>query len=464
MKINIVEPKKSALRPRKKVAAYARVSMETERLKHSLSAQISHYSAYIQKNPEWQYAGVFADDAISGTDTGKRDEFNRLMAACDAGDVDIILVKSISRFARNTVDLLETVRHLKSIGVDVWFEDEGIHSMDGDGELMLTILASFAQEESRSISENCKWGIRKRYENGQPRMCSLYGYRVKNGELVIEEAEAEIVRGIFQWFLDGNSCYEIARKLNKAGVKTMRGKDFCRHTIARMLRQEKYAGCWLMQKYYSENDAMHTRKKNEGEMAMYYAEETHPAIISREIFEAAQQEFVNRYGVEIRNGAAETAKYLCRGNGSTPPDYAYRRPQWTDEQRKVHSKKYKSRETNPYHRHELSLFLKCENCGENLAAQTRTFADGSKGIKWHCYQHYKLSPETPRPVFMDDEQIKKIIAEILELDDFSEKAMTEALTYISVNRDVLTFHFKDGHIEQTKYIPPKRGYRRKETS
>ena len=176
-KINVLEPKQPALAPRKRVAAYARVSMETERLKHSLSAQISYYSALIQKNPEWIYAGVYADDAISGTGTEKRGEFNRLIADCDAGRIDIVLVKSISRFARNTVDLLNTVRHLKDIGVEVWFEDEGIHSLDGEGELMLTILASFAQEESRSISENCKWGIRKQYERGASRGCKIYGYR-----------------------------------------------------------------------------------------------------------------------------------------------------------------------------------------------------------------------------------------------------------------------------------------------
>ncbi len=146
-KINILGPTTPTIKPRKRVAAYARVSMETERLKHSLSAQVSHYSAYIQKNPEWLYAGVYADDSVSGTGTEKRDEFNRLVADCDAGCVDIVLVKSISRFARNTVDLLETVRHLKDIGVDVWFEEEGIHSMNGDGELMLSILAAGQRTE-----------------------------------------------------------------------------------------------------------------------------------------------------------------------------------------------------------------------------------------------------------------------------------------------------------------------------
>lgn len=249
MKINIFEPKAPALKPRKKVAAYARVSMETERLKHSFSAQISYYSALIQKNPEWLYAGVYADNAISGTDTEKRGEFNRLIADCDAGRVDIVLVKSISRFARNTVDLLETVRHLKDIGVDVWFEDEGIHSMDGDGELMLTILASFAQEESRSISDNCKWGIRKRYERGETRGFKIYGYRTKKGNLVVKEDEAAIVRRIFRMFLDGDSCYIIGQKLAAEGVKSYGGKAFCGEVISGMIRQEKYMGCTLAQKF-----------------------------------------------------------------------------------------------------------------------------------------------------------------------------------------------------------------------
>ena len=139
---------------RKRVAAYARVSMETERLHHSLSAQVSYYSSLIQKNPEWEYAGVFADDGISGTASEKRDAFQQMLQACEEGKIDIVLTKSISRFARNTVDLLETVRHLKDLGIEVRFEKERINSMSGDGELMLTILASFAQEESRSISEN----------------------------------------------------------------------------------------------------------------------------------------------------------------------------------------------------------------------------------------------------------------------------------------------------------------------
>mgnify|MGYP000446792924 FL=1 len=180
------------IREKKKVAAYARVSMQSERMLHSLSAQVSYYSGLIQKNPDWEYAGVYADDFISGTNTVKRDEFKRMLADCEAGKIDIILTKSISRFARNTVDLLETVRHLKDLGVEVRFEKERIRSMDGDGELMLTILASFAQEESRSISDNVKWGIRKRMQNGIPNgHFRIYGYRWEGDELVIVPEEAE---------------------------------------------------------------------------------------------------------------------------------------------------------------------------------------------------------------------------------------------------------------------------------
>ncbi|MCD8329977.1 MAG: recombinase family protein, partial [Lachnospiraceae bacterium] len=160
-KISKIEPILPAAPKRKKVAAYARVSRDTERLMHSISAQVSYYSGLIQNNPEWEYAGVYADFGITGTNTSKRNEFNRLIADCEAGRIDIVLTKSISRFARNTVDLLETVRHLKDLGIEVRFEKENINSFSEDGELMLSLLASFAQEESRSISENCKWGIRR---------------------------------------------------------------------------------------------------------------------------------------------------------------------------------------------------------------------------------------------------------------------------------------------------------------
>ena len=175
--INKIEPKIPQMPSRKKVAAYARVSMESERLQHSLSAQVSYYSGFIQKNPAWEYAGVYADDGITGTKTNDRTEFNRMLADCEAGKIDIILTKSISRFARNTVDLLNTVRHLKELGISVQFEKERIDSLSEDGELMLTLLASFAQEEIRSLSDNVKWGTIQRFKQGIPNgKFNIYGY------------------------------------------------------------------------------------------------------------------------------------------------------------------------------------------------------------------------------------------------------------------------------------------------
>ena len=177
-KIRRIEPILPIIKTRKRVAAYARVSVETENLHHSLSAQVSHYSTLIQNNPEWEYAGVYADEGITGTSTKRRDEFNRLMGDCDAGKIDLVLVKSISRFARDTVDTLNATRHLKDLGIDVYFERENIHSMSKEGELLLTLLASFAQAESQSISENVKWGIRKRFKLGIPNGNKApYGYR-----------------------------------------------------------------------------------------------------------------------------------------------------------------------------------------------------------------------------------------------------------------------------------------------
>ena len=456
-KISILEPAAPAFKPRKHVAAYARVSMETERLKHSISAQISHYSALIQKNPEWIYAGVYADDAVSGTGIDGRGELTRLIADCNAGLVDIILVKSISRFARNTVDLLETVRHLKDIGVDVWFEEEGIHSLDADGELMLTILASFAQEESRSISENAKWGIRKGYERGEARNCMLYGYRCRNGETVIEKKEAEVVRRIFQMFIAGDSCHIIAKKLNEEGIPSFYGKTWSNTVISSMLHQEKYIGNRMMQKYYTESHVSHKVVKNKGELPMYYLEGTHPAIIDEETYRMAQEEYAKRYGVEIVNGTAERAHYMYHHPGEyRKSEFHFRRAQWTEEQRREISERRRSRDMYGHAQHDLTLFLKCEGCGENLVAQVRSFTDGTQSRRWHCYRHSKVAPETPKPMYMRDCTLKKIICEVLGLNEFDENVMLEHLTHISVLGKRLTFHFRDGHIEERTYAHEKR--------
>ena len=229
-KINIIEPKVPQMPSRKKVAAYARVSMESERLQHSLSAQVSYYSSLIQQNPAWEYAGVYADDGITGTKTNDRTEFNRMIADCEAGKIDIILTKSISRFARNTVDLLNAVRHLKDLGISVQFEKEHIDSLSEDGELMLTLLASFAQEEVRSLSDNVKWGTRKRFEKGIPNgRFQIYGYRWDGDHLVVEPEEAKIVKLIYVNFLNGLSAESTEKQLEEMGVKSYKRRRYTQY-------------------------------------------------------------------------------------------------------------------------------------------------------------------------------------------------------------------------------------------
>ena len=224
----------SGLRP---IAACPR---EQEAMLHSLSEQISRYSAYIQSHPGWEYVGVYADEAYTGT-KGERPKFQQMLSDCRAGKIDLILTKSISRFARNTVTMLETVRELKALGIDVYFEEQNIHSMSGDGELMLTILASFAQEESRSVSDNCKWRIRKDFSEGRPMNLSLlYGYKSEDGRIGIDEGEAAVVRDVFQAYLMGMGSVKIAARLREAKIPRRFGGEWTANHVVEMLTNEKY--------------------------------------------------------------------------------------------------------------------------------------------------------------------------------------------------------------------------------
>jgi DNA invertase Pin-like site-specific DNA recombinase len=262
--------------------------METERLHHSLSAQVSYYSNLIQSNPEWEYAGVYADNAVTGTKSSSREDFQRMLADCEAGKIDIILTKSISRFARNTVDLLETVRHLKELGIEVRFEKEHINSLSGDGEVMLTLLASFAQEEITSLSENVKWGTRKRFEQGIPNgRFSIYGYRWEGDQLVIEPEEAEIVRLIYENFLKGLSAETTEKQLEEMGVKSMKGMHFSNSSIRAILKNITYTGNLLFQKEYSLDPISKKTRRNQGELPQYFVENTHEAIIPMETYGVA---------------------------------------------------------------------------------------------------------------------------------------------------------------------------------
>ena len=277
---------------KKRVAAYCRVSSGKDAMLHSLSAQVSYYSDYIQKHG-WEYAGVYADEALTGT-KDNRENFQRLLAECRKGTVQMVITKSISRFARNTVTLLETVRELKALGVDVYFEEQNIHTMSADGELMLTILASYAQEESLSVSENMKWRIKKNFKDGKPWSGFVLGYRCENGQYVVVPEEAEVVRRIYREYLDGLGATAIMKGLNDDGILTRLGKPWRTEGVLKILRNYNYTGNLILQKTYRENHLTKRKMKNNGEKPQYHAIGTHEAIIDLATFEAVQEELARR--------------------------------------------------------------------------------------------------------------------------------------------------------------------------
>ena len=303
----------------KRVAAYARVSSGKDAMLHSLSAQVSYYSNLIQNHSGWQYVGVYADEALTGT-KDNRENFQRLLADCRAGKVDMVITKSISRFARNTVTLLETVRELKNMGVDVFFEEQNIHSLSADGELMLTILASYAQEESLSASENQKWRIRRNFENGMPWNGTMLGYRYEDGTLVVEPTEAEIVSRIFTEYLGGSGMTAIAKRLNADGIPTRFGNDWGKTSIGKVLQNYAYTGNLLLQKYRRMDHLTKRDKPNNGELPKYHITDAHEAIISLRSFNAVQGEMKRRAEKHTHPGVKHreypfSGKITCAGCG-----------------------------------------------------------------------------------------------------------------------------------------------------
>ena len=285
---------------KKRVAAYARVSTSTEEQEGSYEAQISYYTKYITEKPEWVLVDIYTDEGISGTSTKNREGFKRMIADALAGKIDMIITKSCSRFARNTVTTLSTIRELKDKGVDVYFEKENIHSTDSKGELLLTIMSSLAQDESRNISENVKWGHRQRFSEGKVYLHykNFLGYeKGPNGRPQIVEKEAKIIRLIYDMYLKGCTTGYIARYLTQAGYKTATGKDKWGDAVIKsILSNEKYYGACLSQKTYVADFLTKKKMKNRGELQQYYVEKSHPAIVSKEIFDLAQEKIAHTKG------------------------------------------------------------------------------------------------------------------------------------------------------------------------
>ncbi len=287
-----------------RVCAYCRVSTDSEEQESSYTAQITHYTNYINANPDWSFAGIFADEGLSGTSVRRREEFHRMIAACEAGEVDMIITKSISRFARNTLDCLNYIRKLKALGIPVLFEKESINTMESAGEVLITILASIAQQESKSISDNVRMGIEFGFQEGRGILnySNFLGYTGTGtpGELVIVPEQAEIVRYIFRAYLEGFSSFRIAERLEAEGAETATGGNrWYNSTVNNILQNEKYCGELLMQKYFVEDFLTHRLVKNTGQRTQYFVEEHHDPIVPREIFYLAQGERRRRSSLKL---------------------------------------------------------------------------------------------------------------------------------------------------------------------
>ena len=322
-RVIVIEADKELLPKKLRVAAYARVSSDSTDQLNSVMAQVRYYTTYITSKEEWTFVDLYADEGITGTSAEKRTEFQRLIADCKRGLIDKVLCKSISRFARNTTDCLETIRLLKGLGVGVCFEEQNIDTAQMSGELLTAIFAAISQKESESISGNMRWSYRRRMESGKFITCKApFGYRLEQGKLEIDETEAEIVRQIFSRYLEGQSADEIAAWTNTLGVQTRdHGEKWHTTAILYILRNERYAGNSILQKWWTTDTLPHAKRRNHGEKAKYFIKDSHPPIVSPEMFVAAQellsgrsQKMQSAHG--IKKHYALTGKLICGHCGS----------------------------------------------------------------------------------------------------------------------------------------------------
>lgn len=392
-----------------KVAAYARVSSGKDEMLHSLAAQVSYFTNYIRKHFGWAFAGVYVDEAMTGT-KNNRPDFRRMIEDCRTGKVDLILTKSISRFARNTVDLLETVRELKALEVDVYFEEQNIHTISGEGELMLSILAAYAEEESLSVSENCKWRIRKRFENGElANLNFMYGYRVTRGKIEIDLEQAAIVRAIFQDYVAGMSGLRIASKLRELKIPTERGGTWDSRRVLNMLKNEKYTGNALLQKKYVMDHLTKRLIRNNGALPMYQADGTHPAIIDQDIFNEAQALLKERLK-------------SCGTRSDVRNTYSF------------------------------SSIISCGHCGKHFR---RTMAKGK--ATWKCATYLVEGKAACKAKGIPEETLKAVIAEVLGLTVFDDDCFLSQIMQIVVQEaNRLVFVFRDGHTEERVWLQRSR--------
>ncbi len=377
--------------PKLRVAAYCRVSTDSDEQATSYEAQVSHYTDYIRKNPEWELAGIYADDGISGTNTKKREEFNRMIDEAMAGKIDMIVTKSISRFARNTLDCLKYIRRLKEKNIPVYFEKENINTMDAKGEVLITIMASLAQQESQSLSQNVKLGYQYRYQQGQVTVNHnrFLGYtKDENGQLIIDPDEAVVVRRIYREYLEGASLQQIGRGLETDGILTGAGKPKWRaETLQKILKNEKYIGDALLQKTYTVDFLEKKRVTNNGLVPQYYVENSHEAIIPRDLYMQVQEEMVRR--ANLHSGQ--------------------------DRKKRVYSSKYA-----------LSSIVYCSQCGDiyrRVAWNNR----GKRSIVWRCCTRVEHGPEACDADTIQESELQNLTVRAINMALGKKDSLNETL-------------------------------------
>ena len=378
----------------KRVAAYARVSCGKDAMLHSLASQVDYYRNYICRHPGWEYVGVYADEAKTGT-KDSREQFQRLLTDCRSGKIDHIITKSISRLARNTVTLLETVRELKTLGISIYFEEQNIDTATADGELMLSILASYAQEESLSTSENMKWRIHSNFQNGFAWNPTLLGYRYDHGSYTVEPTEAETVRLIFDSYLQGMGATAIAKMLNDSTAVSRFGNGWGQRSIMQILQNYTYTGNLMLQKTFSEDHLSKKKRYNKGELPMYHIQDSHEAIISLEQFNAVQE--------EIRRRAEKRSK-PHRNKGKYP----------------------------------FSGMLVCGNCGKHYVRKTT-----ATGAVWICPTYSTKGKAACSSKRIPEDTLAAATLEVVgNLDDLDGK-ITAVTAY---NDNTLEFTLADGTV------------------
>lgn len=389
-----------------RVAAYARVSSDKDAAFHSLEAQTEYYQNYIAARPDWELVAIYSDNGISGT-TIHRPEFQRMLQDCREGKIDLIITKSVTRFARNTIILLETIRELKKIGVECYFEKEDMHSISPDGKLLLTLLAMYAEKEARSASENQKWRIQKLYDQGKPAGGHTFGYRLAGERFEVVPEEAEIVKEIFRLYLSGMGYSKIARTLIEQHIPAYFGGTWSVASVRNILLNEKYAGDLLLQKTFSEDFRTKKKRINTGELRKVYVKNSHEAIIDRQTFEAVQQEIARR----------------------------------SARQREIMAHR------NPNHDNSQKLFsglIVCGCCGAAYVRKYTNIKNSDRPI-WICGQYTKYGKSVCHSQQIPETILIEKVKEVLGLPEINQTIVQEHISRITVpEHNHLIFELKNG--------------------